>query len=254
MPASKDAKTILDTVITDGRNELERAKPGLALSGLSAGLNISLGAVAMAMVGAMTEGGMGPLAMAFYPIGFIIVVLGRAQLFTENTVTPVTVVFARYRELGELLWFWTVVLAANLVGALIFAVAAVYVELLPPAANTLLYDDVSTKLGYGFALAAVKGIFGGWIVALMAWLVAAVQDTISQIVIVWMLAILIPLLSLTHSIAGAAEVLIAVFAGEATWFQYLFSFQIPTTLGNIIGGVVLVAILNYGQVVGSRNA
>ncbi|MEX1081575.1 MAG: formate/nitrite transporter family protein [Halofilum sp. (in: g-proteobacteria)] len=253
MPASKDAKTILDTVITDGRNELGRAKAGLGLSGLSAGLNISLGAVAMAMVGSMT-GGIGPLAIAFYPIGFIIVVLGRAQLFTENTVTPVTVVLARHAAVAELLRFWFVVLAANLLGALIFAMAAVYVELLPPAAAELMFDDVSKKLGYGFALAAMKGIFGGWIVALMAWLVSAVQDTISQIFVVWMLAMMIPLLDLMHSIAGASEVLIAVFSGQATWFQYVFAFQIPTTIGNILGGVILVAILNYGQVVGSRSA
>ncbi len=253
MPASKDAKTILETVITDGRNELGRAKAGLGLSGLSAGLNISLGAVAMAMVGSMT-GGIGPLAIAFYPIGFIIVVLGRAQLFTENTVTPVTVVLARHAAVAELLYFWFVVLAANLLGALIFAMAAVYVELLPPTAAELMFGDVSKKLGYGFALTTVKGIFGGWIVALMAWLVSAVQDTISQIFVVWMLAVMIPLLDLTHSIAGASEVLIAVFSGQATWFQYLFAFQIPTTIGNILGGVILVAILNYGQVVGSRSA
>ncbi len=253
MPASKDARTILETVIADGRNEVGRASAGLALSGLSAGLNISLGTVAMAMVGSMT-GGMGLLATAFYPIGFIIVVLGRAQLFTENTVTPVTVVLARHAAISELLRFWIVVLAANLLGALIFSVAAVYVELLPPAAAELLFDDVSKKLDYGFALATAKGIFGGWIVALMAWLVAAVQDTISQIFAVWMLALMIPLLDLTHSIAGASEVMIAVFADQATWLQYLFAFQLPTTIGNVIGGVVLVTILNYGQVVGSRSA
>lgn len=253
MPASKNAKEILETVIEDGRNELSRANAGLALSGLSAGLNISLGAVAMAIVGGMT-GEKGPLAIAFYPIGFIIVVLGRAQLFTENTVTPVTVAFARYEALLGLLRLWGVVFAANIAGALLFSVAAVYVELMPPAAAALLFDDVSTKLGYGFWMAMVKGIFGGWIVALMAWLVAAVQDTISQVFMVWMLALLIPLLGLTHSVAGASEVLIAVFSGEATWMQYIFVFQIPVTIGNILGGVVLVTILNYGQVVGSRNA
>lgn len=252
MPASKDAKTILETIIADGRNELERASAGLALSGLSAGLNISLGAVAMARMGSMT-GGMGLLAVCFYPIGFIIVVLGRAQLFTENTLTPVTVVFARHTGLSDLLRLWGAVLGANLLGALIFSVAAVYVELLPPAAAELLFKDASSKLDYEFALAAAKGIFGGWVVALMAWLVAAVQDTISQIFVVWMLAALIPLLDLTHSVAGASEIMIAVFAGQATWFEYIFAFQIPTTIGNLIGGLVLVTILNYGQVVGSHS-
>ena len=87
MTAQKTAPEILDTVIEDVRENLARANTGLALSGLAAGLNISFSALAPGVVGEMT-GSVGIVAMLFYPIGFLIVVLGRAQLFTENTVTP----------------------------------------------------------------------------------------------------------------------------------------------------------------------
>jgi len=88
----------------------------------------------------------------------------------------------------------------------------------------------------------------------MAWLVADSQDTISQIFFVYILAFLIPVGGLTHCIAGSTEVLVGVFAGEATFFEYLGLFLVPTTLGNIIGGLVLVALVNYGQVAGSEKA
>ncbi len=79
MGASKTAGEILEAVVEDGREELGRASAGLAFSGLAAGLNISFSALALTVVGSMT-GGIGPLAMLAYPIGFLIVTLGRAQL------------------------------------------------------------------------------------------------------------------------------------------------------------------------------
>jgi formate-nitrite transporter family protein len=85
----------------------------------------------------------------------------------------------------------------------------------------------------------------------MAWLVAACRDTISQAVVIYVLAFLIPAGGLIHCIAGSTEVLISVFAGEASFLEYLGGFLVPATLGNTIGGVFLVALLNYGQVTGS---
>ena len=97
----------------------------------------------------------------------------------------------------------------------------------------------------------LKAIVGGWLVALIAWLVAASRDTSSQAVVIYVLAFLIPAGGLIHCIAGSSEVLISVFAGEVSFSGYLGGFLLPATLGNTIGGVFLVALLNYGQVAGS---
>ncbi len=251
MAASKSATEILETVVADGKNELDRANTGLAISGFAAGLNISFSAVALAIVASLT-GGPGVAAYAAYPLGFIIVILGRAQLFTENTVTPVTVVLAQARRLPNMLRLWAIVLFANVPGTLAFAAAAYYGELLPSGAFEILLQKVSEKMDYGFVFAGIKAVFGGWLVALIAWLVAASQDTISQIFFVFALTALIPALGLTHCIAGSSEVLMAVFAGEVSAGEYLANFMLPTTFGNIVGGVFLVTLLNYGQVAGSK--
>ena len=114
--ASKSAGEILEAVVEDGREELDRASVGLAFSGFAAGLNISFSAVAVAVVGALT-GGIGLAAWLVYPLGFLIVILGRAQLFTANTVTPVTVALTDLGTIPNMLRLWVVVLIANLLGA-----------------------------------------------------------------------------------------------------------------------------------------
>src|SRR5215210_1990240 len=106
MPAPLTSGQILEETIEDGKEELARGSAGLAISGLGAGLNVSFSALALAVVGSFTEG-VGLLAMATYPIGFIFVMMARQQLFTTNTVTPVTVVLDEDRsEWLNLLRLW----------------------------------------------------------------------------------------------------------------------------------------------------
>jgi formate/nitrite transporter FocA (FNT family) len=247
----KSPAEILESVIEDGRKELRRGGTGLAFSGLGAGLNISFSAIALAVIGSLT-GGIGLAAIAAYPIGFLIVVLGRAELYTENTVTPVSVVLTDYSKLPDMLRLWAVIFVSNILGVIAFAFVIYYGAVLSPAATELLVGEVTTKMAAGFWEVTLKAVIGGWLVALIAWLVAAVQDTISQIFFTWLLVLLIPATGLAHCIAGSAEVLIAVFAGETSWIEYLGRFLVPATLGNTIGGLVLVTLLNYGQVVGSK--
>jgi formate/nitrite transporter FocA (FNT family) len=128
----------------------------------------------------------------------------------------------------------------------------VYRHVLEFSALRILFEEASHKAQYGFGTVLLKAIFGGWLVALIALLVAASQDTISQVFFVFSLTFLIPAAGLTHCIAGTSEFLISVFSGEESWAEYFGGFLLPTTLGNIVGGVVLVTLLNYGQVMGSR--
>lgn len=251
MAMSKSAGEILEAIVEDGQEELERASPGLAFSGFAAGLNISFSVVALVVVGALT-GGIGFAAYAFYPIGFLIVILARTQLFTENTVTPVAVVLSSRSRLPNMLRLWGIVLVSNLLGTATFAAAVYYGGILEPSAFVLLFEDISARIDYGFWTITIKGVFGGWLVALVAWMISASYDTISQILFIYLLILLIPATGLVHCIADSAEVLLSVFAGERTFFEYFGGFLVPATLGNMVGGVILVTLLNYGQVIASR--
>jgi formate-nitrite transporter family protein len=126
LAAQKTAGEILDSVLDDGQEELSRASTGLAFSGFAGGLNISFGAVTLGVVGAVTGGSVGLSAMPLYPIGFLIVIIGRSQLFTENTITPVSVVLTEFNVLPNMLWLWAVVFVANVLDTIVFAAALVY--------------------------------------------------------------------------------------------------------------------------------
>jgi formate/nitrite transporter FocA (FNT family) len=253
MPAPLTAGEILEETIEDGREELARGSAGLALSGLGAGLNVSFSAVALGIVGALS-GGVGLLAYAAYPIGFIFVMLSRQQLFTTNTVTPVVVVLDEDRsQLWNMLRMWGILFVTNVLGALVFAFAVTHTEILPASALNVLLEEAAHKMENGFLALLVKGVIGGWLVAFVVWLVASARDTMSQLLLIWAPVFLIPAMGLVHCIAGSSELMISVFGGETSWGEFLVGFLLPATLGNAIGGVILVTLLNYGQTVGSES-
>lgn len=102
----------------------------------------------------------------------------------------------------------------------------------------------------GFWTILQRGIFAGWLIALMVWLLPAAES--SRLWIIIIITYLVGLGGLAHSIAGSVEVLYIVATGTTSWGAYFGGFMVPALLGNIFGGVTLVAALNYGQVAPQR--
>jgi formate/nitrite transporter FocA (FNT family) len=93
----------------------------------------------------------------------------------------------------------------------------------------------------------LSGIVAGWLMVMVVWLVAASRYTMGQFLIVWLLTMAIGFGPFHHCILGTTEVLSALFLGEPIAITSLLHFLGWTTVGNIIGGGVFVALLNYGQ-------
>jgi formate-nitrite transporter family protein len=176
------------------------------------------------------------------------VVLGRQQLFTENTLTPILpLLFHRNRKLvGRVARLWAVVLVANIAGT--WAIAAVLAgsDLFPTEIRASFEEISSHALGLSFGTTLLKGIFAGWLIALMVWLMPAAGEARSAVII--FLTWLVSVASFAHVIAGSVDAAFFVLAGKAGLADYAGRFFAPTLLGNIIGGVALVAVLNFGQV------
>ena len=250
MPATNAAE-IMRTVIDDGQSELERATPGLAFSGFVGGLCVSFGAVALAFFAAL-NGNLGLVPILFYPLGFLIVFLGQAELFTAHTVSGVA---ATLKELGywrSLIRLWVVVLVFNLLGAAFFAVLVAYGKVLPPSSLDYLFKLSDQILQLGFWGVLLRSVLAGWLVGLMVWLVASSKDTISVFFSVFAMALLLPATNSPHCIADSIELLITLFSGNISPLEYLGGFLLPSTIGNAVGGIVLVTLLNWGQVLGSK--
>ena len=175
-------------------------------------------------------------------------ILGRQQLFTENVLTAVLPVISRRKLdwLVSMLRLWGIVLAANVVGCFVFALA---LSALPIAGA-----DVTHELGQivlrvmqnaPFEMFA-KGIGAGWIIAALVWILAS-NDGI-QFFVIGLLTYLIALFGFTHIVAGSAEVLYGVLTGIVSLSDAVFHFFLPTLCGNVFGGTVLFAVLSYAQV------
>ena len=242
-----DLSEVFHRVLATAHHELSRPVRLLFWSGLAGGLALGMSLVARAALTAEAPGNNALIGNLLYPIGFIILILGRYQLFTENTLTPVTLVLTRFASLRDLFVLWGVVFAANILGALMFA------GLLGPL--HVLSDEASRlAVGFGEHLVSApwieafgRAVIAGWLLAIVVWLVHASRETLARIVVIWLLIYLQISGDLFHSVVGALEVQYAMFQGAVTLRAYIFNFQIPVTLGNIVGGVVFVAVLNYMQ-------
>jgi len=180
-----------------------------------------------------------------YPIGFVAVIIGRAQLFTENTLYPVVLVLDERRYLWETLRLWGVVFGSNIAGAVLFALLAVKTPALHADILTqliMLGQETSSGSAAHFFW---SGVIGGWLIALVAWTVTASHWTIGQLAIVYLLTFVVGVGRFAHCIAGGGEILSAVMAGSVPVGGYL-RWVVPATLGNICGGVFIVSLLNYG--------
>lgn len=244
-----NALEIFEVVLRGARDELERSPSSLAFSGLAAGLMMGLSAMGLA-AGRLAFGSEGPglfLSNLLYPLGFVAVIIGRGQLFTENTVYPVVLVLDERGHVRDTLRLWGIVFGANQMGALLFGLLAARTGGLPSGLTGSLTELGVEAVGRGFGHLFWAGVFGGWIIALVAWLVSAGRGTGGQILLIWALTFLVGLGHFAHSVAGAAEVLAAVSGGALGVGDYA-RWLAPATLGNIVGGVTMVSLLNYGQV------
>jgi formate/nitrite transporter FocA (FNT family) len=239
---------IFHRLMATADEEFNRSARLLFLSGLAAGLSIGLTFLARASLsGLRPDDGTGLFGNLLYPLGFIFIVLGRYQLFTENTLTPVTLVLTRLASLPRLLYIWGVVYTANVVGAVV--VAFLFAE-------TEIFTDATAAAAYGFGEHALeeswgdlffKSIIAGWMVAGMVWLTHAVRDMTTRFLLVYMIMFAIPSLGLFHCITGACEIFYYVFEGGTSVGEALLQFELPVVLGNTVGGVLFVALPNYFQ-------
>ncbi len=247
------AKEIYVQVAGNARDELKRSVLSLGISGFAGGMFLGLSGLGVAISTAL----LGPsatsqfIAQMFYPLGFIIVILGRAQLFTENTLYPVALSFAEHKHFGHTLRLWAIVLTANIAGACAFALLvartpALKPELLSELAHIGLESVQRTPSSIFWS-----AVIAGWVIAMVAWLVSASHSITGSVMVIWALTFVIGLGHFAHCIAGSGEVLTAVLTHQVAWGGY-FRWLAFAASGNICGGVIIVTLLEYGQVIADK--
>lgn len=244
------AAVVFETIRRTGESELARPLAGLAWSALAAGLSMGFSFVTQSLLYTYTpDYAWRPIvANLGYSMGFLFVILGRQQLFTENTLTPV-VELMRYKSLATF-WrtaqLWVVVLVGNMLGAALFVFTISHTDIFKPEVLASLATISGHEFGASFASALMRGVFAGWLIALMVWLLPSAETARVGVIII--VTYVIGLAGFMHIIAGSVAALYAVMIGTHSFAEFLTEFFAPVLLGNIIGGVALVAAINYAQV------
>ncbi|WP_435334234.1 formate/nitrite transporter family protein [Haloarchaeobius sp. TZWWS8] len=251
--ASLSYRKILEREMESALREMERPAAGVFLSAFAAGLNLSFGALFMAMVLTFSGGFASTLvkqtALAgVSAIAFLFVVLGQTELFTAHStmaILPVLDDRASLRDLGRV---WTVTLSGNLLGCAAFAVLVAVLGpamgvVTPAAAGSL----ASALLPYPWWVVCCSGIVAGWLMGLVTWLSAASRDTVGRILFVLLGTAVIGFGPFHHSILGSTELLLALLLDRGVGLAGFAHFLGWTVLGNVVGGAVFVGLLNYGH-------
>jgi formate/nitrite transporter FocA (FNT family) len=247
---SLNANITYEATRREGDKELSRTPSALFWAAIAGGLSMGFSFLAEGLLRAhLPDAEWRPLmAKLGYPVGFLIISLGSQQLFTENTITPIVpLLVARTTEmLKRVGMLWIVVLIGNLLGAFAFASLAGLTDAFDPKVHSAFAAIGHEALRSGFATTFVRGIFAGWLIALLVWMMPAASS--EQVKVIFVMTYLVGLGGFAHIIVGSVEVFYLVVTGAASLNTYFIGFMAPALLGNIVGGLTLVTALNHAQV------
>ena len=244
------AKIIYDAIYKEATSELSRSSSALFWSGLAAGLSMGFSMISEGLLKAYLPDADWSFLVSNlgYSVGFIIVILGKQQLFTENTLTPLLPLFHKksYSTLLNVLRLWGIVLVSNLIGALVISFVAARTEVFDPHVQNAFAALGRTAMEPLFGTTLLRGIFAGWVIALIVWLIPYAET--ARIWVIMILTYIIGIGHFSHVIAGSVETFTLAFMSGVSWMSVIGNFILPSLIGNMLGGIIIVALLNHAQV------
>ncbi|WP_413061450.1 formate/nitrite transporter family protein [Sphingomonas carotinifaciens] len=244
------AQVIHEVVRRHGDEELERPTASLIWSGLAGGIAISTSILGEALLERklpITEWSSLVASMG-YTLGFLIVVLGGLQLFTESTLSAVLPVATHpsRRNIGRLLRLWVLVFIANMAGTMLIACLNNYGLIGAPEHRTAMLTLSRRLLENDFVETVKLAIPAGFLMAAVPWVMPSSKG--QQFWVVFVLTYFIAVGGFAHVVAGSGEAWILAFAGETSFTHAAFGMILPALIGNVIGGTGLFALLAHAQV------
>ena len=246
------APVFFEIIRRNGQEELERPVQSLWWSGIAAGLSIGFSVLTPAMLRRYLPPSDWTLILSNlgYSVGFVIVILSRQQLFTENVITAVVPVMAKFHARNLLLMarLWAVVLVSNLVGTVLFSLFLRYSGAIDADLGAAIHA-VSAHLLHVEAMETMaRAMVSGFLIASLVWIIAGIEG--SKLAIIVLMTYLIALGNFDHVVAGSVESAYLVLEGAQPLAHAITTFFVPTLIGNVIGGTAIFTLLAYGQIRG----
>ncbi len=254
-PLGQEAPEVVEDASKIGAKRLRRPLLGDAITAFAGGMSVGFGAIALAAASASVGGMLGEASTGLlvgsliFPVGFLILLVGKTELFTENFLLPVAAVIEHRGNIRQLGSLWVVTLGSNLLGVLVFALLASSGEVLGPETAEQLIALADHKIHYDLSTAFIKALFAGWLMTTLTWLLVAAEGGLGpRIAVIWAIAALIVLAQFNHVVISAAEIFMAMMLGAditiGMWFTDNF---LPALTGNILGGLIFETMLQTVQ-------
>ncbi len=244
---------IFETIRREGEDSYQRAPASLFWSAVAAGGSMTFSMITMGVLLAhMPDTPWRHIVASLgYTVGFLIVILGRQQLFTENTLTPLLSIFydPKAWRFTKLVRLWAVILAGNLVAALATSALVAFSGAFPDDSLKAFDELARAATNHPFWVLFTKAIFAGWLIALMVWLLPLAEDAAVFVIII--LTYVVAAADFGHIIAGSVEAFYGAWHGAIGWSDVV-AFIVPTLLGNSIGGVAFVAAISTAEIASER--
>ena len=244
------APIIYEVLRREGEEEMERPLSSLWWSGVAAGLSLSLSLLTQAVLQThLPDTPWRPLVSGLgYSLGFLVAVMARHQLFTENTITPVLPIAAKPtpRNFGLMARLWSVVLVANFAGTFCAALFYALTPAVSAEVRAAMLEIAARSMAHPAADMFFRAVGAGFVIATMVWLLPSSGQAQSLIVI--LMTYLVAVAELAHIVAGSLEAFMLILDGRLSVLFMLEGFVGPVLCGNIIGGTLLFALISYGQV------
>lgn len=248
----EDQDDILVKQLCEGLDTYRKNRNATFLSSFMAGLEIGFSFLLVAIVYSLfsdhVEATFIPYVAALvYPLGFILVVMGKSVLFTEQTSLLSLPVIGGRKTISDLLSLWGIVVLGNLVGGYMIGLFVVWIG---PALGVISLSGIEQLAEHvsHYSVLTILGssVLAGWLMALLSWIITSTENASGKIIIIYMITFIIAMAGLHHSIVGSIEVFAGLLTSSKISIMDYLTFQGTALVGNAIGGVFFVAILKYG--------
>ena len=252
--------TIWSSGIEEGKRRLDRGSAALIATGIIGGFDVLVGILVLS-VGIGSLSAVMPyepahlIASMFFGIAFVLIVLGRSELFTENFLIPVSAVLDRRKGAVSLVRLWGLTMLGNVIALAILAWVFSRAGIIPPETRTAAGKLANTIVDRDVGPALLSAIIAGIVMTTFTWMAAAAETDITRVIVALLIGFVLIAPSLNHSIVGFGELAFGLFADEthATIGQAGYHFAIAVG-GNLIGGLLFVASARLVQARGEPNS
>lgn len=246
----RHADDVLEIAIHEGKSQLQRPPLGLFMSSVAAGMIIGSTVLAVGVMATLLGNmdGLNKILVALvYPLGFILCILSRTELFTEHTATAVYPLLEGSEKIQSVIKLWSIVIMGNLCGGIIIALMLTMADGVIHASDGYLML-ANHVLNYDVSVLFVSAVLAGWLMATGAWTILASHSTGSQMLCIYIATFVIGLGGLHHSIAGSVELFVGFFTSSDITLAAILPAIGVILAGNAVGGSIFVALLNYGHI------